>query len=212
MKKNLVSVTVKREKPTQRTVTVAVSSPPRRQRTVTVAVQRERLERSRAASRLGSTKGPAKARGDSGHYAALVQARPSVTVQNSFHNSSVTLRPRDGWLSPAQVKRSAASLCPSRASGCTCGGALGERGHQTFEIVDAKADGSVKVHVRMRVALVVGENDMVIGDGATEAEARADARRTPEGREALRNARPVPYDSTLRSVELRGGIVTLFSR
>jgi hypothetical protein len=59
---------------------------------------------------------------------------------------------------------------------------------------------------------VAGENDMVIGDGATEAEARLDAKRTPEGRESLRNARAVAYDSTRQTVELHGGIVTLVQR
>lgn len=113
-----------------------------------------KIDVSAAAAALGrkggAVTGPSKRRGDAAHYSALARsaARESIEVTNDFHSTRVTLRPRDGWLSVTQVRRARRALCPSRASGCTCGASLGERGRQSWEYVDARADGTVKVSAK----------------------------------------------------------------
>ena len=72
------------------------------------------------------------------------------TLKNDFHKTSVTLRVRihdcrgphkgdwiqdmtDGtWMlvTDNQAQRARRTLCPSRRSGCTCGGPFGEHGPQ----------------------------------------------------------------------------------
>ena len=61
------------------------------------------------------------------------------TITNDFHGTETTVR-RD-YLSPATVRRVRRTLCPSSSSGCTCGGFLGQRGPQDFEVEEYQ-DGS----------------------------------------------------------------------
>jgi hypothetical protein len=50
-----------------------------------------------------------------------------LTLQNDFHNTSVSLRAKRGQeLSLAQVRRARRILCGITA--CNCGGTLGQRG------------------------------------------------------------------------------------
>lgn len=51
-----------------------------------------------------------------------------ITLTNNFHDTSVTLRPRDGKLSAAQVRRAKRTLCGMAE--CTCSDDLGRRGPQ----------------------------------------------------------------------------------
>jgi hypothetical protein len=55
-----------------------------------------------------------------------------ITLTNDFHDTQITLRPRNGKLSLRQVNKSKRRLCPSRD--CICGDALGTRGEQSVEI------------------------------------------------------------------------------
>lgn len=64
-----------------------------------------------------------------------------ITIQNNFHNTSTTIR-KAGRISESQERRIRKALCG--VSGCTCGGALGERGPQSCEI-DYDSDGRVLV-------------------------------------------------------------------
>ena len=59
------------------------------------------------------------------------------TITNSFHQSSVHLRPaQDGYLSQGQCQRARRILCGIQ--GCLCGGDLGERGKQQIEIITSR--------------------------------------------------------------------------
>jgi len=52
-----------------------------------------------------------------------------VTVRNDFHNTEARIRASIGdTLTPSQVRRCRRTLCGIK--GCTCGGALSERGPQ----------------------------------------------------------------------------------
>jgi len=62
-----------------------------------------------------------------------------ITLKNNFHGTSVNLRPRNGRLSPAQMRRARRELCG--LSDCQCGGI---RGPQEFEI-DREPDGGATV-------------------------------------------------------------------
>jgi len=57
-----------------------------------------------------------------------------IEIRNDFHNVAARVRIRrlPARLSPAQIARVRRILCG--VSGCTCGGALGERGRQDIEI------------------------------------------------------------------------------
>jgi len=68
-----------------------------------------------------------------------------ITLTNNFHGTSVNLRPRNGRLSPAQMRRARKVLCG--LSECQCGGI---RGPQEFEI-DREPDGGAKVDWDLRL-------------------------------------------------------------
>jgi len=52
-----------------------------------------------------------------------------ITVRNEFHNSAARIRASIGdVLTASQVRRCRRTLCG--VEGCTCGGALSERGQQ----------------------------------------------------------------------------------
>jgi hypothetical protein len=73
-------------------------------------------------------------------------ARGKKTIlTNNFHGTSATVIPLvTGYLSPAQVRRAAKTLCPFR--GCTCGKtALKYRGWQKHAI-DVEQDGSAMLY------------------------------------------------------------------
>ena len=62
-----------------------------------------------------------------------IMKRQKVTLTNDFHNSEVNLRIEHGQpLSPNQIRRARRVLCG--LTGCLCGGALGERGHQDVDV------------------------------------------------------------------------------
>lgn len=107
------------------------------------ALAEARREMARQGGAAG--RGDAKRRGDSSHYRAMSRARGGIVARNDFHGTEVRLIPRDGWLSQASVRRARSILCG--ASGCTCGGAIGQRGDQDWQIVDQRADGTVRVEV-----------------------------------------------------------------
>jgi hypothetical protein len=70
-------------------------------------------------------------------------------LTNDFHGTEVAIRTERGrTLSAPQVARARKALCP--APGCTCGGALGERGKQAC-IVEAFVDGTVKIWNPLKV-------------------------------------------------------------
>lgn len=61
----------------------------------------------------------------------------TVEVSNSYHNTSTTARARvldigELYLSAGQVRRIRRALCGHY--GCICGGELGERGPQAYEV------------------------------------------------------------------------------
>ncbi len=57
----------------------------------------------------------------------------TITLENNFHKSFITLRPhKGGRLSAGQVKRAKKTLCGVAC--CTCSGALGARGPQESQI------------------------------------------------------------------------------
>lgn len=57
-----------------------------------------------------------------------------ITVTNDFHNTQVTLRAREGEaLTDSQIRRARRELCG--VAGCMCGGAIGERGTQDYEVL-----------------------------------------------------------------------------
>lgn len=63
----------------------------------------------------------------------------TMTLTNDFHNTSVSIRPRNlrgnqFEVASATVARWARKLCPS--TGCTCSGELGTRGRNPVAIVD----------------------------------------------------------------------------
>ena len=62
-----------------------------------------------------------------------------ITLKNNFHSTSVNLRPRNGRLSPAQMRRARRVLCG--LSECQCGGI---RGPQEYEL-EPEPDGGAKV-------------------------------------------------------------------
>lgn len=54
-----------------------------------------------------------------------------ITLRNNFHGTEHNIKAKIGdRLSGSQIRRARKALCPSRSSGCTCGGNLGERGPQ----------------------------------------------------------------------------------
>ena len=85
-----------------------------------------------------------------------------ITLKNNFHGTSVNLRPRNGRLSPAQMRRARRELCG--LSDCQCGGI---RGSQEYE-VEQEPGGGARVDwdlhlVRQRILSAV--------DGDTDREA-----------------------------------------
>jgi hypothetical protein len=57
----------------------------------------------------------------------------TIEITNSFHNTSIRLRPRNGWLSLGQIKEARRALCG--VDGCMCSNDAGMRGHQETPIV-----------------------------------------------------------------------------
>jgi len=58
-----------------------------------------------------------------------------ITIRNDFHNTEVSIRANIGdELTESQIKRARNELCG--ISGCTCGGPIGERGHQDGFVVE----------------------------------------------------------------------------
>jgi hypothetical protein len=72
-----------------------------------------------------------------------------ITVRNEFHDTTARIRASIGdTLTPSQVKRCRRTLCG--VEGCTCGGALSERGQQHDDegrAFDAIAIGSDSVRL-----------------------------------------------------------------
>jgi len=60
-----------------------------------------------------------------------------ITLKNNFHGTSVNLRPRNGRLSPAQMRRARRELCG--LSDCKCGSI---RGPQEFEVEQEPGGGA----------------------------------------------------------------------
>ena len=69
-----------------------------------------------------------------------------ITLTNNFHGTSVNLRPRNGRLSPAQMRRARKVLCG--LSECKCGGI---RGPQEY---DVEGDGEGGAIVEWNLCLV----------------------------------------------------------
>lgn len=68
-----------------------------------------------------------------------------ITIRNDFHDTAVRIRASIGdTLTPSQVRRCRRILCG--IEGCTCGGALSERGPQqddtgrTFDVIASGPD------------------------------------------------------------------------
>ena len=72
-----------------------------------------------------------------------------ITITNDFHNTEYTARPRKAangryYISRETVRKIRRALCP--ATGCLCGGALGERGPQPHGYgYDEHQDGTVEI-------------------------------------------------------------------
>jgi len=73
----------------------------------------------------------------------------TITLRNDFHGTQVRLRPRVDsrgilHLSPRQVTRAKRALC---VEGCTCSGALGNRGPQesTFVLRQETPEGGFMI-------------------------------------------------------------------
>jgi hypothetical protein len=64
-------------------------------------------------------------------------------LRNDFHHSEVILSlPRaGGQLSRGQVRKARQALCG--LTGCVCGGQLGERGPQTYEVLATPDGGAI---------------------------------------------------------------------
>lgn len=60
-----------------------------------------------------------------------------------------------------------------------------------------------------RYAVTLGENGMVIGDGATRDDALADARKSPDAEDALPLAVVCEYDTSTHEVRMDAGVVQL---
>lgn len=85
-----------------------------------------------------------------------------ITLKNNFHGTSVNLRPRNGRLSPTQMRRARRVLCG--LSECQCGGI---RGPQEFEI-EGDGDGGATVEWNLRL---VRQRILYAVDGDTDREA-----------------------------------------
>jgi len=84
-----------------------------------------------------------------------------ITLKNNFHGTSVNLRPRNGRLSPAQMRRARKVLCG--LSECKCGGI---RGPQEYE-VEQEPGGGAKVDWDLRL---VRQRLLSAVDGNTDRE------------------------------------------
>ncbi len=65
-----------------------------------------------------------------------------ITLKNTFHGTSINLRPRDSRLSVHQVRRARRILCG--IDGCTCGGPCGERGAEYVTYADPWGGATVE--------------------------------------------------------------------
>ena len=84
-----------------------------------------------------------------------------ITLKNNFHGTSVNLRPRNGRLSPAQMRRARRVLCGP--SDCQCGGI---RGPQEYELEPEPGGGArVERNYHLTIDRIF---DMVDGDGDRE--------------------------------------------
>lgn len=66
---------------------------------------------------------------------------------NTFHGTEINLRAKIGdHLTDSQIRRAKHELCPSK--GCTCGGAIGERGGE-HRVEDCGWDNSGRRLIRV---------------------------------------------------------------
>ena len=68
----------------------------------------------------------------------------SITIRNDFHNTEITMHPRNGCLSARQMARAKRALCG--IDRCQCSGDAGERGRQVGGwTMEPNTDGSARI-------------------------------------------------------------------